>query len=134
MEHNNSSLDIETENVFNYMFYKVKYKQANFSNFGLEYVRKARFFLKDKKCKLELSLNSSTLNIKDEEKKIYSVLNNTEVISKEGIKKTLNLIPGCLNQLNYLIIEPEEFYDSKEREELLQVCKKIEEGYLVRAS
>jgi len=115
--------------IFNYISEQIEYNRTRFSEMGKDYIESAKDFFDNITYALESIINPKQEYFLIENlPKLHEVIVGKKEFSKRSINKAVKKLTEHKKQLDNLVENPEEFYQSKDASELSNLCRNM--GYL----
>ena len=114
--------------IFNYLVEQIGFSKEGISDCGRAYIEETINYFEGVKEGLE-KLCMRRITHQQHLRKIFEAINGEEESSIELISKTIDKLGDAQEQLERLEESPKEFYETKEANELLDICQKFQNIY-----
>lgn len=125
-----SAEQLEKQLIFEYIINHLNYDKKKFSETGKAYIESAKDFFNKITYGLKSIINpKQEYFLVDNLKKIHEVIGGKKQFTKRSIEDTIQKINKTQKQLDKLVENPKDFYQSEDSQELLTLCRNISDIY-----
>ena len=121
---------LEKQLSFNYVVEQIRYNKTGFSETGKAYVDIVKeFFMNFRNSLSTILYPKSGFSGHEKLREIFEAIEYKKNPSRKDLKVGIERIGKIEKQLENLVRNPEEFYQTKDSSELLNICRRIKEIY-----